>query len=57
VERTVRLGPQLIGRDVHLNGMAIPVVGVMPPGFGTAQFWVPLQFRGGLETLREEWGP
>jgi hypothetical protein len=47
----------LIGRDVHLNGMAIPVVGVMPPGFGTAQFWVPLQFRGGLETLREEWGP
>jgi hypothetical protein len=31
------------------------VIGVMLPGFGTAQFWMPLQFRG-LEELRESWG-
>lgn len=47
----------LIGRTIQLNGRAIPVVGVMPPGFGTAQFWVPLQLRGGPESLRESWGP
>jgi putative ABC transport system permease protein len=47
----------LIGRDIHLNGRAIPVVGVMPPGFGTAQFWVPLQLRGEQASLLEDWGP
>ncbi|MDQ3698641.1 MAG: ABC transporter permease [Gemmatimonadota bacterium] len=45
----------LVGRSIHLNGNAIPVAGVMPPGFGEAQFWMPLQFRGN-EDLREAWG-
>ena len=46
----------LIGRSIQLNGIAIPVVGVMPPGFGEAQFWMPLQFTPGMADLREAWG-
>lgn len=46
----------IIGRTIQLNGSGIPVVGVMPPGFGEAQFWVPLHFRGNLADLREAWG-
>jgi predicted permease len=46
--------PTIIGRTVQLNGEAYPVVGVMPAGFtlGEAQFWIPLQFRGGLADMR-----
>ncbi|HSL70781.1 MAG TPA: ABC transporter permease, partial [Longimicrobiales bacterium] len=46
----------LIGRTIELDGRAVPVVGVMPAGFSDAQFWVPLHFRAGMETMREAWG-
>src|SRR5688572_1960567 len=46
----------LVGRSIQLNGNAIPVVGVMPPGFGEAQFWVPLHFHGAMAGMREAWG-
>jgi putative ABC transport system permease protein len=45
----------LVGRTIQLNGESVPVVGVMPPGFGTAKFWVPLQFTAQSD-LREAWG-
>jgi putative ABC transport system permease protein len=47
----------IIGRTIQLNGNGIPVVGVMPPGFGEVQLWIPLHFRGNLADLREAWGP
>ncbi|MGH7469506.1 MAG: ADOP family duplicated permease, partial [Longimicrobiales bacterium] len=46
----------LIGRTIQLNGEAIPVVGVMPAGFGDAQFWIPQQFTAAQSGLRESWG-
>ena len=46
----------ILGRTIELSGITYPVVGVMPAGFGEAQFWVPLAFRGGLADLREAWG-
>jgi putative ABC transport system permease protein len=46
----------LVGRTIQLNGEAVPVVGVMPPGFGAAQFWMPLQFTAAQAGLRETWG-
>ena len=38
--------PGLVGRTIHLGGVARTVVGVMPPGFlfpTNHQFWVPLR--------------
>jgi putative ABC transport system permease protein len=46
----------LIGKTIQLNNNAITVVGVMPRGFGQAQFWMPLQFRGNLQGMDEAWG-
>lgn len=45
----------VVGRTIQLSGTSYPVIGVMPPGFGEAQFWIPLSFRG-IEELREAWG-
>ena len=45
----------LVGRTIQLSGEAVPVVGVMPAGFGDAQFWIPLQFAANAG-LREAWG-
>lgn len=52
-----RLGadPELVGRDVVLDGRTTTVVGVMPAGFRfpqRAEFWIPLTHRSG--TARAE---
>ena len=46
----------LIGKTIQLNGAAVPVVGVMPAGFGDVQFWIPQQMQGGPNSIREAWG-
>lgn len=46
----------LVGRAIQLNGEAVSVVGVMPAGFGAAQFWIALQFTPTQTGLREAWG-
>ena len=50
--RRFAASPDVVGRQVILNGQSYTIIGVMPPGFhGTdravlADFWVPLSMRG-----------
>jgi putative ABC transport system permease protein len=53
--------PSLIGGEILLDGTAVRVVGVMPPGFfpnrwWTVRFWTPLRFSPETRTSRVQWG-
>ena len=40
--------PDLVGKEIRMNGQPYTVVGIMPPGIHdrfNSQFWVPLSFR------------
>ena len=40
--------PQLVGKEIRMNGEPYTVVGIMPPGIHdrfTSQFWIPMSFR------------
>lgn len=49
---------EILGRDIRLNGKAVTVVGIMPPGFndpmlfGRIDAWRPLVFTDGQRTTR-----
>jgi putative ABC transport system permease protein len=47
--------PSILGRTIDLSGTTLPIVGVMPPDFGEAGFWIAQQFGEG-STMREQWG-
>jgi putative ABC transport system permease protein len=55
-ERRFNSDPQVVGRQITLNGLAYTIVGVMPPGFdfpqGGAQLWIPLAFDAKQQNLR-----
>jgi len=52
------LDPRLVGRTLTLNDEPYKVVGVMPPGLGKEDFWIPLRPSASLRESRSSlWLP
>src|SRR6185503_1165766 len=52
--------PQLVGKEIRMNGEPYTVVGIMPPGIHdrfTSQFWIPLSFRPEEVTHESNFAP